>query len=144
MTTQEIKISKEGSRLVLEIPQGMTGSQLNRWKAKNKKLIEAAKEAPAGQYAVVSIEEESTLPTSTPVSKKTEQEMFHEEHSDYLTNKEAFDYLNQIVTEAGYKPISKADFNKVLSEVNTGSYTHRYTETEIEDIAAEYIQEHSF
>ena len=61
-----------------------------------------------------------------------------------MTSKEAFEYLNQIVTKAGYKAISKADFNKVLSDLKKlGSYTHRHTETEIEDIAAEYIQEHS-
>lgn len=83
MIHSEIKISKSGNRLILEIPQGMTGTQLIRWKQKNKALIESAKESADGLVAVVTIAEEiQTLPQETP--KSIETEMFHEEQIDSL------------------------------------------------------------
>jgi hypothetical protein len=98
MIHSEIKISKSGNRLILEIPQGMTGSQLVRWKKKNAALIESAKESADGLVAVVTYTEAFELPTETPVSSPVENsEMFHEEH---LTDAQALKYFNSIVESA--------------------------------------------
>lgn len=52
----QIKIQNTGERqLTLTIPQGMTGKQLVKWKAKNEAVLNSVKNDGPGACAVVSI-----------------------------------------------------------------------------------------
>lgn len=50
---QIIKIYVFSGKLTLELPQGMMGYQLVQWKAQNKPILEAAKSASDGIYAIL-------------------------------------------------------------------------------------------
>lgn len=52
---REIKISNFNGKLTLEIPQGMTGEQLNHWKAKNKAILSLAKQSANGYYSTINL-----------------------------------------------------------------------------------------
>ncbi len=129
----QIKISKEGNRLVLEIPQGMTGHQLTKWKEKNKALIESAKESTGGQYAIVSISKEAVneLPVKTPKSKPApapiEQEI--EAPVFVMTDEQALNYFNYIVESA--TPLTMEHFR---------TYCKGNTKQEIVDGATLYFE----
>lgn len=53
-----IRVSSNGhNRVTLEIPQGMSGNQLEKWMKANPRKLRAAKLAEAGTVAIIAVAE---------------------------------------------------------------------------------------